>query len=131
MLPALEPSFSFLSHEISFEFPLTEEHAEKEFSALFPLQLLCNLISCPAKRLTEASDVEGLQSKIFCSSDMPLSLDVTLEELSRSCVDFIGTCSFGKFVIGLVKDLWTFFKSLCFSLCVSVKDGDLEVFKEV
>lgn len=105
-------------------------------SALFPLwlfwllQLICDLTPDSVKERRWASEVEGLQSKVRCSSTVLLTLGIAAEQL-RCCNCFTETHSFAKFVAGFLRGSFVFFRVVPFSLAESVKDEDLEVVKEV
>lgn len=135
-LPVQKFSFSLLSKRASFEFLLIKNSMSACSSILFPfwlfwlLQLLCDLTPDSGRERRWASEVEGRQSKVLCSSTVLLTLGIAMGEL-RCCICFAGTHSFGKFVVGFIKGSFVFFKLVSFPLAESVKDEDLEVVKEV
>lgn len=102
-------------------------------STLFPfwlLEPLCDLTPASVKGRRWASDVEGLQSKVLCSSTELLTLGIAMEEL-RCCNGFAEIHSFGKFVVGFRRGSLIFFRPVSFPLVESLKDEDLEDIREV
>lgn len=135
-LPVQKLSLSLLSQRISFEFLLIKNSMSASSSILFPLwllwllQLLCDLTPHSLKGSRWASEVEGLQSKVRCSSTVPLPLGIAMEGLG-CCNCLMEMHSLGKFVVAFIKGSLVFFMLVPFSLAGSAKGEDLEVFKEV